>query len=103
VDLGRCVLQLCKEVPLWRPGVQPHSYPHTKKNSEVVSTWCGRVVAAQLEGSLEFIGSLVGLGSWAIHQAGLCKLRMTVQPPREMPVAEVHHLIVDHGGRNIQS
>jgi hypothetical protein len=49
---------------------------------------CGSAV--QLECSLEFIGSLVGLGSWAIHQAVLCRVRMTVQPPRKIPVAEAH-------------
>lgn len=43
--------------------------------------WCDRVVVLQLEGPLEVVGSLAGVGSKAFHQA---EVRMLVQPSREM-------------------
>jgi hypothetical protein len=68
VDLGHHVLQLGnEEVPLWLPGVQSRSFTHVRGSSEVVLTRWGRVIMVQLEGLLEVVDSLGGLGSRAIH------------------------------------
>jgi hypothetical protein len=46
----------------------------------------GRVVMAWLGGSLEAVDSPARAGSRAAHQAGVCRARMLVQPPAEVPV-----------------
>jgi hypothetical protein len=54
---------------------------------EVVAAWCGKVgMALQVGCCLEVADILVGPGSKAAHQAGVCMARMPVQLPREVPV-----------------
>jgi hypothetical protein len=84
MDLGHCVLWLGEgEVPLWCPRAWPCSSSHRKDNSEMVPTWCGRVVTMRVEGLLEALDSLVGLSSKAIHKAGVPRVRMLGQRPGE--------------------
>jgi hypothetical protein len=87
VDLGHDILQLGdEEVGVWHRGACPCSFPYANDNIEVVAGWCGSVMTMQLKGSLEVVDSLVGLGSKAIHLAGVCRTGMPGQPPRKLPV-----------------
>jgi hypothetical protein len=70
VKLKYPVLQLGKEeVPLQCPGVQLHSLPCRKGNSNVSVAWCSRVTAVHLKGPLDLADSITVMGSRATHQA----------------------------------
>jgi hypothetical protein len=69
---------------LWCPRAQPCSSFYGKDGSDMVPTWCGRVVT-RLEGPLEAVDSLVGWSSKAIHRACIPRVKMLGQPPREVP------------------
>jgi hypothetical protein len=87
VDLGHDVLQLGEEeVAAWHHGACPCSCPYVTGNIEVVAGWCDRFMTMQLKSFLEVMDSLVGLGSKAIHLAGVCRTRMPGQPPGKLPV-----------------
>jgi hypothetical protein len=71
--------------PLWSPRSRPCSSFHGKGSSVMVPAWCGRVMTG-LESPLEAVDSLVGWSSKAIHKAGVPRVRMRGQPPREVPL-----------------
>lgn len=62
---------------------------YMKGSSEVVVTQCGRVMAVQLEGPLEAVGSLTETDFMAAHQVGVYMVRMPVQHSREVLVRMV--------------
>lgn len=72
-----------EEVPPQCTSVQLHSPSCTEDNSDAAATQCGTVMAVHLEGPLEVVHSLAGMGSRAAQQASVCTTRMLVQPPRE--------------------
>jgi hypothetical protein len=57
--------------------------PCTKGKSNVAIARCGIVIVVCLEGPLEVMDSVKGMGSRATHQASVHTTRMQVQTPRE--------------------
>jgi hypothetical protein len=73
MDLGCHILWLGQEEsPLLCPSERSHSSPHMKDRSDVVLTWRRRVMTVCLGNPQEVVDNLVGMGSKAAHQAGVC-------------------------------